>query len=83
MLLTKKNLLMTDLEESQKITIEGLHKEIEVWKEKYFAQIKTDEEWESYIKQSREDAKKQTKQTVLFWILGLLWFLLVIYEFKQ
>lgn len=83
MLLTKKNLLMTDLEESQKITIEGLHKEIEVWKEKYFAQIKTDEEWESYIKQSREDAKKQSKQTVLFWILGLLWFLLVIYEFKQ
>jgi|TARA_B100001094_G_scaffold143906_1_gene139389 predicted Holliday junction resolvase-like endonuclease len=74
---------MTDLEESQKITIEGLHKEIKVWKEKYFAQIKTDEEWESYIKQSREDAKKQSKQTVLFWILGLLWFLLVIYEFKQ
>ena len=26
---------MTDLEESQKITIEGLHKEIDVWKEKY------------------------------------------------
>ena len=74
---------MTDLEESQKITIEGLRKEIEVWKEKYFAQIKTDEEWESYIKQSREDAKKQSNQTVLFWILGLLWFLLVIYEFKQ
>ncbi len=74
---------MTDLEESQKITIEGLQKEIEVWKEKYFAQIKTDEEWENYIKQSREDAKKQSKQTVLFWILGLLWFLLVIYEFKQ
>ena len=74
---------MTDLEESQKITIEGLHKEIEVWKEKYFAQIKTDEEWESYIKQSREDAKKQSKQTVLFWILGLLWFLLVVYEFKR
>ena len=74
---------MTDLEESQKITIEGLRKEIKVWKEKYFAQIKTDEEWESYIKQSREDAKKQSKQTVLFWILGLLWFLLVIYEFKQ
>ena len=74
---------MTDLEESQKITIEGLHKEIEVWKEKYFAQIKTDEQWESYIKQSREDAKKQSKQTVLFCILGLLWFLLVIYEFKQ
>ena len=74
---------MTDLEESQKITIEGLQKEIEVWKEKYFAQIKTDEEWENYIKQSREDAKKQSKQTVLFWILGLLWFLLVIYEFQQ
>ena len=74
---------MTDLEESQKIKIEGLHKEIEVWKEKYVAQIKTDEEWESYIKQSREDAKKQSKQTVLFWILGLLWFLLVIYEFKK
>ena len=83
MLLTKKNLLMTDLEESQKITIEGLHTEIEDWKEKYFAQIKTDEEWERYSKQSREDAKKQSKQTVLFWILGLLWFLLVIYEFKQ
>ena len=74
---------MTDLEESQKIKIEGLHKEIEVWKEKYVAQIKTDEEWESYIKQSREDAKKQRKQTVLFWILGLLWFLLIIYELKQ
>lgn len=74
---------MTDLEESQKIKIEGLHKEIEVWKEKYVAQIKTDEEWESYIKQSREDAKKQSKQTVLFWILGLLWFLLIIYELKQ
>jgi hypothetical protein len=74
---------MTDLEESQKIKIEGLHKEIEVWKEKYVAQIKTDEEWESYIKQSREDAKKQSKQTVLFWILGLLWFLLIVYEFKQ
>jgi hypothetical protein len=74
---------MTDLEESQKIKIEGLHKEIEVWKEKYVAQIKTDEEWESYIKQSREDAKKQSKQTVLFWILGLLWFLLVVYEFKR
>ena len=74
---------MTDLEESQKIKIEGLHKEIEVWKEKYVAQIKTDEEWESYIKQSREDAKKQSKQTVLFWILGFLWFLLIIYELKQ
>jgi hypothetical protein len=74
---------MTDLEESQKIKIEGLHKEIEVWKEKYVAQIKTDEEWESYIKQSREDAKKQSKQTVLFWILGLLWFLLIVYELKQ
>ena len=74
---------MTDLEESQKIKIEGLHKEIEVWKEKYVAQIKTDEEWESYIKQSREDAKKQSKQTVLFWILGILWFLLIIYELKQ
>jgi hypothetical protein len=74
---------MTDLEESQKIKIEGLHKEIEVWKEKYVAQIKTDEEWESYIKQSREGAKKQSKQTVLFWILGLLWFLLIVYELKQ
>ena len=74
---------MTDLEESQKITIEGLHKEIEVWKEKYFAQIKTDEEWEVYIKKSREQAQEQSTQKVLFWILGLLWFLLVIYEFKQ
>ena len=74
---------MTDLEESQKITIEGLHKEIEVWKEKYFAQIKTDEEWEVYIKESREQAQEQSKQKVLFWILGLLWFLLVIYELIQ
>jgi|TARA_B100001093_G_C26810099_1_gene1007201 hypothetical protein len=74
---------MTDREESQTVTIERLHKEIEVWKEKYFDQIKTDEEWESYIKQSREDAKKQNKQTILFWILGLLWFLLVMYELKQ
>ena len=74
---------MTDLEESQKIIIEKLHKEIEVWKEKYFAQIKTDEEWENYIKQSREDAKKQSKQTVFFWILALLWSLLLIYELKQ
>ena len=74
---------MTDLEESQKITIEGLHKEIEVWKEKYFAQIKTDEEWEVYIKESREQAQEQSKQKVLFWILGFLWVLLVIYEFKK
>jgi hypothetical protein len=74
---------MTDLEESQKITIEGLHKEIEVWKTKYFGQLKTDEEWEVYIKKSREQALEQSKQKVLFWILGLLWFLLVIYELRQ
>ena len=74
---------MTDCEESKTETIERLKREVELWKEKYFAQIKTDEEWESYIKQSREDAKKQNKQTILFWILGLLWFLLVMYELKQ
>ena len=74
---------MAGLENPQKVQIKRLEREVEVWKTKYFGQLKTDEEWESYIKQSREDAKKQSKQTVLFWILGLLWFLLVIYEFKQ
>ena len=74
---------MTDLEESQKVTIEQLKKEVQVWKTKYFDQIKTDEEWEVYIKKSREQALEQSKQKVLFWILGLLWFLLVIYELRQ
>ena len=74
---------MAGLENPQKVQIKRLEREVEVWKTKYFGQLKTDEEWESYIKQSREDAKKQSKQTVLFCILGLLWFLLVIYEFKQ
>jgi hypothetical protein len=67
---------MTDLEESQKITIEGLHKEIEVWKEKYFAQIKTDEEWESYIKQSREDAKSKVSKQYYFGFLAFFGFYL-------
>ena len=42
---------MTDLEESQRVTIERLQKEIEDWKKKYSDQIKTDEEWERYIKE--------------------------------
>ena len=74
---------MAGLENPQKVQIKRLEREVEVWKTKYFGQLKTDEEWESYIKQSREDAKKQSKQTVLFWILGLLWFLLIVYELKQ
>ena len=74
---------MAGLENPQKVQIKRLEREVEVWKTKYFGQLKTDEEWESYIKQSREDAKEQSKQKVLFWILGLLWFLLVVYEFKQ
>ena len=71
---------MTDLEESQRVTVERLQKEIEVWKTKYYDQIKTDEEWERYIKMSREEAKEHSKQKVISWALGVLWFLLVIYE---
>jgi len=74
---------MTDLEESQKVTIEQLKKEVQVWKTKYFDQIKTDEEWEDYIKKSREQAQEQSRQKTLFWILGILWILLVIYELKK
>lgn len=74
---------MADLENPQKVQIKSLEREVEVWKTKYFSQLKTDEEWEVYIKKSREQAQEQSKQKVLFWILGLLWFLLVIYEFKQ
>ena len=71
---------MTDLEESQRVTIERLQKEIEDWKKKYSDQIKTDEEWERYIKKSREEGEEQSKQKVISWTLGLLWALLVIYE---
>ena len=74
---------MTDLEESQKVTIEQLKKEVQVWKTKYFDQIKTDEEWEDYIKKSREQAQEQSRQKILFWILAILWILLVIYELKK
>ena len=74
---------MTDCEESKTETIERLKREVELWKKNYSDQIKTDEEWEVYIKKSREQAKEQSKQKVLFWILGLLWFLLVIYELIQ
>ena len=73
---------MTDLEESQRVTIERLQKEIEDWKKKYSDQIKTDEEWERYIKKSREEGEEQTKQKVISWTLGLLWALLVIYELR-
>ena len=52
---------MTDLEESQRVTIERLQKEIEDWKKKYSDQIKTDEEWERYIKKSREEGKEQCR----------------------
>lgn len=71
---------MTDLEESQRATIERLQKEIDVWKNKYSDQIKTDEEWERYIKKSREEAEDQSTQRVISWVLGLLWVLLVMYE---
>lgn len=74
---------MAGLENPQKVQIKRLEREVEVWKTKYFSQLKTDEEWEVYIKKSREQAKEQSKQKVLFWILGLLWFLLVIYELIQ
>ncbi|MFT7112569.1 MAG: hypothetical protein ACI9PC_001186 [Porticoccaceae bacterium] len=73
---------MTDLEESQRVTIERLQKEIEDWKKKYSDQIKTDEEWERYIKKSREEGEEQSKQKVISWTLGLLWALLVIYELR-
>lgn len=73
---------MTDLEESQRVTIERLQKEIEDWKKKYSDQIKTDEEWERYIKKSREEGEEQSKQKVISWALGLLWALLVIYELR-
>lgn len=73
---------MTDLEESQRVTIERLQKEIEDWKNKYSDQIKTDEEWERYIKKSREEGEEQSKQKVISWTLGLLWALLVIYELR-
>ena len=73
---------MTDLEESQRVTIERLQKEIENWKKKYSDQIKTDEEWERYIKKSREEGEEQSKQKVISWALGLLWALLVIYELR-
>lgn len=74
---------MTGCEESKTETIERLKREVELWKKNYSDQIKTDAEWEVYIKKSREQAQEQSTQKVLFWILGLLWFLLVIYEFKQ
>jgi hypothetical protein len=73
---------MTDLEESQRVTIERLQKEIEDWKKKYSDQIKTDKEWELYIKKSREEGEEQSKQKVISWTLGLLWALLVIYELR-
>jgi hypothetical protein len=71
---------MTDLEESQRVTVERLQKEIEVWKAKYYDQIKTDEDWERYIEKSREEAQKLSKQKAISWVLGFLWILLVIYE---
>ena len=71
---------MSDLEESQRVTIERLQKEIEDWKKKYSDQIKTDQEWERYIKKSREEGEEQSKQKVISWTLGLLSALLVIYE---
>lgn len=73
---------MTDLEESQRVTIKRLQKEIEDWKKKYSDQIKTDEEWERYIKKSREEGEEQSKQKVISWTLGLLWALLFIYELR-
>ena len=72
--------LVINLEESQTLKIERLQKEVEAWEKKYSDQIKTDEEWECYIKMSREEAKELSKQKVISWALGVLWFLLVIYE---
>ena len=71
---------MADLEESQRVTIERLQKEIDVWKKKYSDQIKTDEEWERYIKKSREEAKEQSSHRVIYWVLGLMWVLLLMWE---
>ena len=72
--------LVINLEESQTLKIERLQKEVKAWEKKYSDQIKTDEEWERYIKMSREEAKEHSKQKVISWALGVLWFLLVIYE---
>ena len=63
---------MTDCEESKTETIERLKREVELWKKNYSDQIKTDEEWEVYIKKSREQAQEQSKQKLLFWIRFLL-----------
>ena len=38
---------------------------------KYFEQIKTDEEWERYIKKSREEAEEQRKRDLNYVVLGI------------
>ena len=69
--MTIRKILMTDLEEAQRAKIERLYGEIEKWKTKYFEQIKTDEEWERYIKKSREEAEEQRKRDLNYVVLGI------------
>ena len=70
---------MTDLEEIQRTKIERLYGEIEKWKTKYFEQIKTDEEWERYIKKSREEAEEQRKRDSNYVVLGITWIATLMY----
>ncbi|HAZ79761.1 MAG TPA: hypothetical protein DCX08_07490 [Porticoccaceae bacterium] len=70
---------MTDLEEAQRAKIERLYGEIEKWKTKYFEQIKTDEEWERYIKKSREEAEEQRKRDLNYVVLGITWIATLMY----
>ena len=70
---------MTDLEETQRAKIERLYGEIEKWKTKYFEQIKTDEEWERYIKKSREEAEEQRKRDLNYVVLGITWIATLMY----
>jgi tRNA U34 5-carboxymethylaminomethyl modifying enzyme MnmG/GidA len=77
--MTIRKILMTDLEEAQRAKIERLYGEIEKWKTKYFEQIKTDEEWERYIKKSREEAEEQRKRDLNYVVLGITWIATLMY----
>lgn len=77
--MTTRKILMTDLEEAQRAKIERLYGEIEKWKTKYFEQIKTDEEWERYIKKSREEAEEQRKRDLNYVVLGITWIATLMY----